>query len=143
MDDDVFSGEFHHTIDDKGRLILPSKFRARFSDGLWLTRAMDSCIEIWTDVGYATQIERAARLNIGKPEHRMVRRLLMSAHESQLDSQHRVTLPSTLRRTASLDRAVVVTGNLDRVEIWDLARWEAYMTQAGVRLPDFDGELDL
>jgi MraZ protein len=124
-------GEYEHTIDDKSRLTLPSKFREAFADGVVLTRGMDGCL-----YGYAKEdwenlvTTRLAELDPLSREGRLMQRYFFSAAAAaELDKQGRVPVPAPLAQTAGLDREVVVAGVYDHLEIWDRAAWREHLKE--------------
>ncbi len=118
-----FVGNFEHTLDDKGRLILPASFRPKLAEGAFVT-PLDHCLAILP----AAEFDRMAdaleeRVAAGEVHVNALRAFASQADEVVPDSQGRVRLLPHLREIAGLDRAVVVTGALRRIEIWDPARW--------------------
>ncbi len=120
-----FLGRFEHTIDDKGRLTLPSKFRSQFEHGGYLTQNLDGCLALWTPEEFDLQTEamqlRAAQT---QSDRNLVRLWAASSTDLVVDRQGRISIPSHLREFAALVDEVLVHGALDRVELWDPARWE-------------------
>jgi MraZ protein len=124
----MFLGEYEHSIDDKGRLTLPAKFRAPFASGIVLTRGMDRCLHAYTPDAWRALIDsRIATLDPLSPGGRQIQRFFFSAaSESNLDRQGRVAIPPALARYAELGREVVVTGVNDHLEIWDRPAWRKH-----------------
>lgn len=125
-----FHGEFHHTLDPKGRMILPARYRDRFVDGLRITRGHDHALQVWTLEDYDRTVESLSSLPEGSRRGRQRRRMFMSAHVDTPDSQGRVGIPPPLRDYAELDRELAVVGNFDHLEIWDRANWQDYVEAA-------------
>ena len=122
----MFLGEFEHSLDDKGRLAIPAKFRPGLGQGLVLTRGLDRCLFVWPLAEWRTVAEKLGRLSLMHADARRLQRLLFSgAVDTQLDRLGRVLVPGFLRSYAGLQDAVVVAGILNRLEIWDLAQWSA------------------
>jgi len=120
----MFLGEFSHTIDDKGRLTLPSKFRALLAGGLVVTRGIDKCLFVFPLNEWQTLAGKVSNLPLVDPQAREFRRLLFSgASDDVPDKQGRVLIPQYLREYASLDGEVVVAGLNTHVEIWSPAAW--------------------
>lgn len=139
----MFLGEFQHTLDDKGRVILPARFRERLSTGLVVTRGMDRCLDVWPRSAYEKRVEETRALPREHKRARWHRRLLTSgAHDDVPDSQGRIVIPSGLREFAGLNRELVICGNDDKVEIWDLRRWEAELELAEADFADLDEPLE-
>lgn len=115
-------------LDDKGRVVLPAKFREELADGIVLTKGQDRCVVLWP----AAEFEKyAARLNEASRSNAAVRsylRVLFSGAFDQIpDKQGRIGLPQQLRDYAGLDREVVVAGNGATAEIWDETAWQQYL----------------
>ncbi len=123
----MFSGEFEHSIDDKGRLIIPISLRSELSDGVFITRGFDGCvfvypIETWKEV--ATQLNQWPTT---RTEARFIARLLFAGNETTLDKQGRISISPPLREHADLKLGgeVIVVGVNDRIELWNKERWRA------------------
>jgi MraZ protein len=122
----MFLGEFEHTIDAKGRLAVPAKFRLHMDRGAVLSKGIGRCLSIWTMQRWE---EKSAELVAGKSEEALrdfERRIYPSANEIELDAQGRLVIPARLREYAGLSSEVTVTGVRDHIEIWDRATWLAY-----------------
>jgi MraZ protein len=123
----VFIGEYNHTIDTKGRLILPVKFREVLGFTFIATKGLDDCLFVYTMAEWAILEEKLRQLPLSKPEARaFVRFFFSGAAELDCDKQGRILLPGNLRDYAKLDKDVVVIGVSNRVEIWDKHCWEEY-----------------
>jgi len=126
----VFVGTFEHTLDDKGRVVLPSTFRSQLSDKGFVSQ-FDQCLGLWTEAGFAEVAERLTdKIREGLAPQGAMRAFSANAHEIRSDSQGRVTIPQRLREFADLERDVVVIGNINRIELWNPDRWAA-MSAAG------------
>lgn len=123
-------GEYLHTVDNKGRIILPAKFREELGDEFIVTKGLDNCLFVYGKQEWAILEEKLKRLPLAKPEARaFVRFFFAGAAELGCDKQGRVLLPNNLREYASLDKDVVVIGVSNRIEIWDSEAWEKYNDQ--------------
>jgi MraZ protein len=123
----VFTGEYRHTVDDKGRLAVPSRFRAQLEAGLVVSRWLDACLAIHTRSGWDQLAEKVATLPITDGAARLFSRFIFAnAVETGLDGQGRVLLPGYLREAAELNGDAVVVGSRDHAEIWAPARWDDY-----------------
>lgn len=123
----MLMGEYIHTLDTKGRLILPAKFRDELGQRFIATKGLDDCLFVYAKDEWAILEEKLKRLPLGKPEARaFVRFFFSGAAEVECDRQGRVLLPNNLREHAKLDKDVVVIGVSNRIEIWDKERWTAY-----------------
>lgn len=136
-------GTFLPKLDDKGRIILPAKFRDEFSAGLVLTRGQEGCVYVYSqrefEALHARMSEQAPKL--GKQGRDYLRMFLSGAAQEIPDKQARITVPPMLREYAGLDRDLTVIGAGTRAEIWDTATWNAYSEKAEAGFSDADGEV--
>jgi MraZ protein len=136
----VFLGEHQHTLDTKGRVILPARFRDRLSKGLVFVPSQERCIDIFPMSGFERRVEELR--SVPREDQRArayLRVLLAGAHEDVPDSQGRVTIPSRLRDYAGLDKELTINGADEKVELWDRSTWEAYRTAAEEAFAALDG----
>jgi MraZ protein len=131
--DDTFSGTYSPRLDEKGRLILPAKFRPQMEEGLMVTKGLDRCLYLYPRRGFEQEaaelkaLEKAAATREEKQEALMrLRKFTGNGLAETPDKQGRITVPAALRTYAGLDRDVVVVGVYDRVELWDRAAHEEY-----------------
>ena len=123
-------GTFNPRLDDKGRLILPAKFRARLAGGLVMTRGHERCLFVMPMDEFASLYNQIRTAPVTSKQGRDYLRVMLSgATEEVPDKQGRISIPPVLRQYAGLDRDVVVTGVGSRVEIWDRTSWEAYLAE--------------
>lgn len=123
----MFIGEFHHTLDDKGRLAVPVKFRVQLAEGAVVTRGLDRSLFLYPKKEWNTLAAKIAALPLGQADTRAFARLMLAgAMDVEVDKSGRVTVPEYLRTYAGLAKNVVVTGMYDRLEIWDQTAWETY-----------------
>jgi len=140
----MFLGEYQHSLDVKGRLILPAKFRDQLSAGAFITKGRGGCLWVYTPeefVEVAMQVREQSKR--GPRELNSARVFFGGAVDVVPDKQGRVPIPPTLRDYAGLDRDVIVAGLYSRIEIWDKERWlelgrvgEQALTESDA-LPDF------
>ncbi len=124
----VFLGTFTPRLDDKGRLILPAKFRGRLASGLVATRGLDRCVFLFPLDEFAVVHDRLRRAPLENKRARdYLRNFLGHAQDDIPDKQGRILLSGALRTYAGIDREVAVVGMGSRVEIWDAATWEQYL----------------
>lgn len=124
----VFLGTFTPRLDDKGRLILPAKFRGRLASGLVATRGLDRCVFLFPVEEFMQVHDRLRRAPLENKQARdYMRNFLGHAQDDVPDKQGRVLLSAPLREYASLTRDVAVVGMGSRVEVWDAERWEQYL----------------
>ncbi len=121
----MFFGEYEHTIDDKGRLTLPARFREELASGVVLARGLEGQVDVYPREGWRVTIEgRLAELDPLSSEARDLRRFFYAGmSDCEPDKQGRVLVPPMLARRASLGRDVTVTGVYDHLEIWDRPAW--------------------
>ena len=120
----MFMGEYNHTIDTKGRLIIPSKFREQLGDEFIVTKGLDGCLFVFPKNEWELFEEKLRDLPLTqKNARKFVRFFVAGANLCELDKQGRILLPQTLREFAQLEKDVVLSGNLNRVEIWSKANW--------------------
>jgi transcriptional regulator MraZ len=127
----VFLGEFQHTLDAKGRIFLPHKFRGRLEGGLFLAKGQDRCLYIFSMEGWSEYLDELRVQGLTGLGQRDFERLLFSgASEQAPDKQGRIAIPETLRSYAGLQKDVAVIGVGKRVEVWDGGAWEQRRGQA-------------
>ncbi|MFC1721890.1 division/cell wall cluster transcriptional repressor MraZ [Patescibacteria group bacterium] len=123
----MFIGEFTHSLDEKGRLAIPVKFRRELLRGAVVTRGLDDCLFIYTKKEWTKLAEKLSNLPLGQKDSRAFARLMLAgAMKVQVDSQGRVVIPEYLRSFAGISKKVVVAGLYSRIEVWDTNKWEAY-----------------
>ncbi len=124
----MFLGEYEHTIDDKGRVAVPARFREEVAEGLVLTRGFDRCLQVFPRPIWQTLAQRISASSLGNEEARNLRRLLFSgAAEVELDRQGRILIPHNLRAYAGLVEPVVIAGLDTYFEIWSRERWQSVL----------------
>ena len=127
----MFLGEFQHTLDPKGRVILPSAFRELLSEGLVMTVGLDNCLTVHSLPDWQRVVEGLRNLrSTDRRERSFARMITSSAHPEAPDRQGRITIPGRLRAYAGLTKDVTVVGADSRVELWDSVAWDAYRNQA-------------
>lgn len=121
----MFLGQYEHSIDEKGRLAIPARFRAELADGLYLTAGVDRCLHILTPQAWRAMAESIASLPWLNADARQIQRNLFAlATHLVPDKLGRIVIPQYLRQYAGLTTDVIVAGVFDRIEIWDRAAWE-------------------
>ena len=120
----MFMGEYNHTIDAKGRLIIPAKFRETLGEEFILTKGLDGCLSIYPMDEWESFEEKLKALPLtDKNARAFLRFFVAGATSCELDRQGRILVPSTLREFAGLEKEVVLTGSLTRIEIWSKEKW--------------------
>jgi MraZ protein len=131
----VFTGEYRHTVDDKGRLAVPSRFRAQLGGGGVISRWIDGCLAIHTKAGWAELEAKIAALPVTDGNARLFSRSIFAgAADADLDKQGRVLLPAYLREGIKLGGEAIVLGARDHAEIWAPETWATY--RRGMDDPD-------
>lgn len=123
----TFSGEYHHSLDSKGRLIVPSRFREILGSHFWIGRGFDKCLQIYDDDGWESFSGRLMALPANSEKARSLVRYFMSGTlEMEIDRQGRIILPSQLRQRAGIENKVVFVGMGTRAELWSEEAYEGY-----------------
>lgn len=126
----MFIGEYQASIDDKGRISIPAKFRAQLSGQVVVTRGLDSSLFLYTMDEWKKLGEKLASLPISTANNRAFSRLMLAgAMDCDLDKQGRIVLPSYLQEFAKIGKKVVFAGLFNRIEIWSEELWNAYKVQ--------------
>lgn len=121
----MFMGEYNHTIDAKGRLIIPSKFREALGDEFVVTKGLDGCLFVFDGTEWSAFEEKLKALPItNKDARQFVRFFLAGAASVEVDKQGRILVPNVLREFADLSKDVTLIGVGSRIEIWDKGRYE-------------------
>jgi MraZ protein len=127
----MFMGEYHHSIDNKGRMIVPSKFREELGEMFIITRGLDQCLFGYPLSEWALIEEKLKGLPLTKKDARAFTRFFFSgATESELDKQGRINIPAPLLQYAKLEKECVVLGVSNRIEIWSKQIWEDYFSES-------------
>ena len=125
----MFIGEFRHSIDQKGRIAIPAKFRAKLSGGAIITKGLDNshCLFVLTMKDWEPFAQKIVSASLGKADSRALsRHVLSGASDVGLDSQGRILIPDNLKKYAGLGKEAVVVGVYNRMEIWDVKAWSDY-----------------
>lgn len=126
----MFLGTYAPKLDDKGRIILPAKFRDELAGGVVMTRGQENCIYVFSTREFEALHEKIRQAPVTSKQARDYLRVFLSGASAETpDKQHRVTIPASLRAYASLDRDLTVIGAGSRAEIWDSAAWETYLAE--------------
>ena len=138
----MFLGDHQHTLDAKGRVSLPAKFRADMTGRLMLVRGMEGCLYVYPSDAHAKFLEKLGQGNDFDPGIRTLRRFFAAGtSEVELDSAGRISIPQHMREHAKLEKEVSVIGNFDRIEIWDSVAWANYNDQAAESIESIASDL--
>ena len=142
----MFYGEYEHTIDKKGRLIVPSKFRDSFKEydveKLYITRGLDKCLFIFTESEWKTQESKLKSISFTKSDSRKFSRMYFAgASQLECDKQGRILIPKYLKDYAAIKRDVMIVGVSNRIEIWSKDDWQHYYNGAKESFEDIAEKL--
>lgn len=137
----MFMGEFHHTVDNKGRLIIPSRVREDLGDQFIVTRGLEKCLFIYPKDEWNNIIQKYKQLPDTKDRRYFMRIFLSGATICELDKQGRINIPIPLLEYASLEKECIIIGVDDRLEVWSKERWDAFITENEENLSDIADNL--
>jgi MraZ protein len=138
----VFLGTYAPKLDEKGRIILPAKFRDELESGIVVTRGQERCLYVFSTKEFEELHDRIRQAPVTSKQARDYLRLFLSGANAEVpDKQHRVTIPAQLRAYAGLDRDLTVIGAGNRAEIWDTAAWETYYAEQEANFADTTEEV--
>ena len=133
----MFMGEYHHSIDDKGRLIIPAKFRAELGDKFIITRGIENCLFAYPVERWETIVHKLESLPFTKKDARNFTRFFLSgATVAEFDKQGRINITSPLINYASIEKDCVIIGTGDRLEIWAKDAWNNFFDSASINMSD-------
>ncbi len=143
----MFIGQYNYSVDDKGRLAIPAKFRSALKSGSVVTRGLDNCLFVYTKTEWTVYAKKLASLPTSQANSRAFSRLMLAgAMDVKLDSQGRIMLPDYLREYSSIKKRVVIAGLFNRLEIWDEDKWNLYKNKTekdGNEIAEQLGELGI
>ena len=126
----MFLGQFQHNLDDKGRLMIPARYRDLLAAGAFITQGFDKCLMVMTDTYFQQVYERINAMNLADASARMLRRLILAnAYPVEVDKVGRILLPGNLRQVIALNGEAIVAGQGDYFEVWNPADWNLQMDQ--------------
>jgi len=142
----MFYGEYEHTIDKKGRLIIPSKFRDSFKEydveKLYITRGLDKCLFVFTESEWKSQESKFKSISFTKSESRKFNRIYFAgASQLECDKQGRILIPKYLKEYAGIKRDVMIVGVSNRIEVWSRDAWQHYYNGAKESFEDIAEKL--
>lgn len=122
-------GEYQHSIDDKGRIAIPAKFRKMLAGGVVVTKGIDACLYLYPLDEWGKLAEKLSRLPINQADSRAFSRMMLAgASHAEIDSQGRILVPDYLRTYAKIRTRAIIVGLYNRAEIWDEEAWRTYKT---------------
>ena len=133
----MFMGEYHHNIDEKGRIVIPTKFREILQDKFIVVRGIEKCLYIYAKKDWDKLVEKLNTLPFTKKDARtFIRSFFSGATECEFDRQGRTCIASPLIVYAGLSKECVIIGANDRIEIWGLTEWNEFLAQNEEKLSD-------
>jgi len=126
----MFLGQFQHSLDDKGRLMIPARFRDLLAGGAFITQGFDKCLMVMTETYFKQVYDRVEAMNLADANARFLRRLLLSnAYPVEVDKVGRILVPQNLRAFLQIEGEAIVAGQGEYFEVWKPAEWNEQMTQ--------------
>jgi MraZ protein len=126
----MFLGQFQHNLDDKGRLMIPARFRELLAAGAFITQGFDRCLMVMTDNYFRQVYDRISAMNLADPNTRLLRRFILSnAYPVEIDKVGRILVPQNLRQGIMLENEAIVAGQGEYFEVWTPADWNEQMAQ--------------
>lgn len=133
----MFMGEYHHNVDDKGRLIIPSKFRDDLGDNFIVTRGIENCLFAYSKEEWQKIVNKLETLPFTKKDARNFMRFFLSgASEAEFDKQGRINITSPLISYANIKKECIIVGTGDRIEIWSEENWNSFFDSAKDNMSD-------
>ena len=127
----MFTGSYEHTVDTKGRIIVPSKFRDELGEKFIITFGLDGCLYMYPMNKWEDFVNKLSSLPGGKQSRELQRYFLASAVESEIDKQGRTLIPAQLREKVNIEKNVMIVGMMGKIEIWDKILWDKNNSELG------------
>ncbi len=138
----MFIGEYTHSLDTKGRVALPAKFRQKLGDGTIITRGLDHCLFVFNKSDWEALAQKLISLPLSQSNSRAFARLMLAgAIEAEFDNQGRILIPEYLRQYAGLKKQAVFAGLYNRIEIWNEDNWKNYKSKTEASSDDIAEKL--
>ena len=126
----MFLGQFQHNLDEKGRLMIPARYRELLAAGAFITQGFDKCLTVMTDLHFKQVYDRINAMNLADPTARLLRRLILSnAYPVEIDKVGRILIPQKLREVITLESEAIVAGQGEYFEVWTPSAWNEQMNQ--------------
>ena len=133
----MFMGEYHHSLDDKGRLIIPAKLRTELGDNFIITRGIEKCLFVYPEKRWEGIVQKLESLPFTKKDARNFTRFFLSgATVAEFDKQGRVNITSPLIAYAGIEKDCIIIGTGDRLEIWSKDAWNEFFNSASINMSD-------
>lgn len=137
----MFMGQYNHNIDEKGRIIIPSKLRNDLGNNFIVTRGLDGCLFIYSNAEWANIINKYKELPDTKEKRSFMRVFLSGATVCEYDKQGRINIPTSLISYANLTRECIIVGVFDRLEIWSKDNWDNFIDDNSSNLSEIADSL--
>lgn len=138
----MLMGEFHHNLDEKGRIIIPSKLREGLGENIIVTRGLEDCLFIYSEKEWSLIVSKLKSLPFTKKDARSFTRMFLSgATATDFDKQGRISISTPLKEYASLNKECIIIGVNDRLEIWSKEKWNDFVTSSKEDLSDWADHL--
>ena len=135
-------GEYNHTLDEKGRVSMPAKFRDDLGSTFIVTKGLDNCLFVYSKKEWETFEEKLKTLPLTNPNARnFIRFFFAGATECELDKQGRINIPQNLRDYALLKKDVYIVGVATRVEIWNKEKWQSYTSNENLNVDEIANQM--
>ena len=139
----MYIGEYNHSVDAKGRVSLPARFRDELSENFYITKGLESCLFIYDETEWRRMDEKMRRLSMtAKSARGFLRMFYGSAQELSFDKQGRIIIPPPLRAYAEIEKEVVIIGVSSRIEVWSKENWAKYIEKTSASYEDIAEQLD-
>ncbi len=139
----MFIGEYNHSMDDKGRVTMPVKFREGLGETFYITKGFDQCLFVFAADEWESFRHKLEGNALQKKDYRKLQRIFIaSAIDCQLDKQGRVLLSTPLREYSGIDKDMVIIGVSNRIELWSREKWDAYNNDDDFDLTELAEQLD-
>jgi MraZ protein len=126
----MFLGQYQHNLDEKGRLMIPARYRELLAAGAFIMQGFDRCLMVMTDGHFKEVYERINAMNMADPNARLLRRLILStAYTIEIDKVGRILVPQVLREVNGLDGEAIVAGQGEYFEVWNPVEWNEQINQ--------------
>ncbi len=126
----MFLGQFQHNLDEKGRLMIPARYRELLAAGAFITQGFDKCLMVMTENYFKQVYDRINAMNLADPTARLLRRLILSnAYPVEVDKVGRILVPQNLRQVIALESEAILAGQGEYFEVWTPAAWNEQMNQ--------------
>ncbi|NLW51982.1 MAG: division/cell wall cluster transcriptional repressor MraZ [Tissierellia bacterium] len=139
----MYIGEYIHSTDDKGRVIMPQKFREQLSHTFYITKGIDGCLFVYDETEWNNMVEKMKSLKLTSRKAREFSRFIFApARELEVDKQGRIIIPQNLREFAKVDKEVAIIGVSTRIEIWSKERYDEYINSDQIDYDEMMSEFE-